>query len=148
MQTCLHLLPLIRIFAIMNHPKITVVGIGPGALESITPAVADAIRRADAVVGYKYYFRFIESLLGPAAQCVDTGMKQERERAAEAFRLAEEGRSVCIVSSGDAGIYGMAPLVLEMARERNSSVEIEVLPGISAFQQAAALLGAPIGHDL
>ncbi len=132
----------------MNHPKITVVGIGPGALESITPAVADAIRRADAVVGYKYYFRFIESLLGPAAQCVDTGMKQERERAAEAFRLAEEGRSVCIVSSGDAGIYGMAPLVLEMARERNSSVEIEVLPGISAFQQAAALLGAPIGHDL
>ncbi len=132
----------------MNHPKITVVGIGPGALESITPAVADAIRRADAVVGYKYYFRFIESLLGPAAQCIDTGMKQERERAAEAFRLAEEGRSVCIVSSGDAGIYGMAPLVFEMKRKRNSSVEIEVLPGISAFQQAAALLGAPIGHDL
>lgn len=133
---------------IMNQPKITVVGIGPGTLDAITPAAADAIRSADVVVGYKYYFRFIESLIAPSVQCVDTGMKQERERAEEAFRLAEEGRRVCIVSSGDAGIYGMAPLVWEMARERNSTVEIEVLPGISAFQQAAALLGAPIGHDL
>lgn len=132
----------------MNQPKITVVGIGPGTLDAITPAVADAIRRADVVVGYKYYFRFIEPLLGPTAQCVDTGMKQERERAEEAFRLAEEGRNVCVVSSGDAGIYGMAPLIWEMARQRNSSVAIEVLPGISAFQQAAALLGAPVGHDL
>ena len=137
-----------KIRSVMNQPKITVVGIGPGTPDAMTPAVAEAIRRADAVVGYKYYFRFIEPLLGPTAQCVDTGMKQERERAEEAFRLAEEGRRVCIVSSGDAGIYGMAPLVWEMARERRSAVEIEVLPGISAFQQAAALLGAPIGHDL
>ena len=137
-----------KIRSVMNQPKITVVGIGPGTPDAMTPAVAEAIRRADAVVGYKYYFRFIEPLLGPTAQCVDTGMKQERERAEEAFRLAEEGRRVCIVSSGDAGIYGMAPLVWEMARERSSTVEIEVLPGISAFQQAAALLGAPIGHDL
>lgn len=133
---------------IMNQPKIIVAGIGPGAPDAITPAVAEAIRHADVVVGYKYYFRFIEPLLGPTTQCVDTGMKQERARAEEAFRLAEQGRCVCIISSGDAGIYGMAPLVWEMARERNSSVEIEVLPGISAFQQAAALLGAPIGHDL
>ena len=132
----------------MKPPKITVVGIGPGTPDAMTPAAAEAIRRADAVVGYKYYFRFIEPLLAPAAECVDTGMKQERERAAEAFRLAEEGRNVCVISSGDAGIYGMAPLIWEMARERQRRVEIEVVPGISSFQQAAALLGAPIGHDL
>ena len=132
----------------MKRPKITVAGIGPGDPGLITPAVADAIRRADAVVGYKYYFRFIEPLLGPDTPCVDTGMKQERERIEAAFGLAEKGLHVCVISSGDAGIYGMAPLVWEMARERQSSVEIEVLPGISAFQQAAALLGAPIGHDL
>lgn len=132
----------------MKTPRITVVGIGPGREDTITPAAAEALRNADAVVGYKYYFRFIEPLLGPAVQCVDTGMKQERERAEEAFRLAEAGRNVCIISSGDAGIYGMAPLIWEMARERGSHVEIAVLPGISAFQQAAALLGAPIGHDL
>jgi len=75
-------------------------------------------------------------------------MKKERERAEEAFRLAEQGHTVVVISSGDAGIYGMGPLVYEMRRERQSSIEIEALPGISAFQKAASLLGAPIGHDL
>lgn len=74
-------------------------------------------------------------------------MKREKARAEQAFELAEQGKTVCVISSGDAGIYGMAPLVYEMKRERGSRVEIEVLPGISAFQKAASLLGAPIGHD-
>ena len=64
-----------------------------------------------------------------------------------AFGYAEQGKTVCVISSGDAGIYGMAPLVWEMKRERGSEIEIEVLPGISAFQKAASLLGAPVGHD-
>ena len=64
-----------------------------------------------------------------------------------AFGYAEQGKTVCVISSGDAGIYGMAPLVWEMKRERGSEIEIEVLPGISAFQNAASLLGAPVGHD-
>ena len=127
--------------------KITIAGIGPGGAEDITPAAIEAIRRADAVVGYKYYFGFIEPYLRSGVQCVDTGMKRERERAAEAFRLAAEGLDVCVISSGDAGIYGMAPLVYEMAREKKAVIEIEVIPGISAFQKAAALLGAPVGHD-
>ncbi len=75
-------------------------------------------------------------------------MKKERERAEQAFELAEQGKTVAVISSGDAGIYGMTPLVYEMKRERQSDVEIESLPGISAFQKAASLLGAPIGHDL
>jgi len=134
--------------------KIIVAGIGPGSREDITPAVMEAVREADAVVGYKYYFQFIEPYVKPGCECIDTGMKRERERAEQAFELAEQGKTVVVISSGDAGIYGMAPLIYEMRKERSSvdgesvAVSIEALPGISAFQKAASLLGAPIGHDM
>ena len=128
--------------------KIIVAGIGPGSKEDITPAVLEAVREADAVVGYKYYFQFIEAYVKPGCECIDTGMKKERERAEQAFRLAEQGKTVCVISSGDAGLYGMAPLIYEMKRERHADIEVVTLPGISAFQKAASLLGAPIGHDV
>ena len=128
--------------------KIIVAGIGPGSPADITPAVIDAVRSADVVVGYKYYFQFVEPYVSPQCQCIDTGMKRERDRALQAFELAEQEKTVVVISSGDAGIYGMTPLIYEMRHERNSDVEIVSLPGISAFQKAASLLGAPIGHDL
>lgn len=128
--------------------KIIVAGIGPGSREDITPAVIEAFRGADAVVGYKYYFQFVVPYLHEGCECIDTGMKKERERAAQAFELAEQGKTVVVISSGDAGIYGMAPLIYEMKQAHQSDVEIETLPGISAFQKAASLLGAPIGHDM
>ena len=128
--------------------KIIVAGIGPGSPEDITPAVMQAVGEADVVVGYKYYFQFVDAYIKPGCECVDTGMKRERERAEQAFRLAEQGKTVVVISSGDAGIYGMAPLICEMRRERHSDVEVVSLPGISAFQKAASLLGAPLGHDL
>ena len=128
--------------------KIIVAGIGPGSIEDITPAVLEAVRAADAIVGYKYYFQFIEQYVSEGCECIDTGMKKERDRAEQAFDLAEQGKTVVVISSGDAGIYGMTPLVYEMKRERHSDVEVSSLPGISAFQKAASLLGAPIGHDL
>ena len=128
--------------------KIIIAGIGPGSKEDITPAVLQAVREADVVVGYKYYFQFIEPYLCEGCECIDTGMKKERERAEQAFLLAEQHKTVVVISSGDAGIYGMAPLVFEMKRERQSDIEIISLPGISAFQKAASLLGAPIGHDM
>jgi precorrin-3B C17-methyltransferase len=133
--------------------KIIVAGIGPGSKEDITPAVIEAVREADVIVGYKYYFQFIEVYVKPGCECIDTGMKKERERAEMAFKLAEQGKTVCVISSGDAGIYGMAPLIYEMKRERVGSgstadIEVVTLPGISAFQKAASLLGAPIGHDM
>lgn len=131
----------------MKQAKIIVAGIGPGNPQDLTPAVVSALQEADAVVGYKYYFQFITPYLRSETVCVDTGMKRERARAEQAFELAEQGQTVCVISSGDAGIYGMTPLIYEMKRERNSQVEIESLPGISAFQKAAALLGAPVGHD-
>ena len=127
--------------------KIYVAGIGPGSPEDITPAVLAAVKESDVIVGYKYYFQFITPYLNPGTECVDTGMKKERDRAEQAFRLAEEGKTVCVISSGDAGIYGMAPLIYEMKMQRHSNIEIISLPGISAFQKAAALLGAPMGHD-
>ena len=117
------------IFAVAMK-KIIVAGIGPGSKED------------------KYYFQFIEGYVREGCECIDTGMKKERERAEQAFAMAEEGKTVVVISSGDAGLYGMAPLVYEMARERRSDVTIETLPGISAFQKAASLLGAPVGHDV
>ncbi|MBR1688546.1 MAG: precorrin-3B C(17)-methyltransferase [Prevotella sp.] len=128
--------------------RIVIAGIGPGSPQDITPAVTQAISEADVVVGYKYYFQFVTPYLRDGARCVDTGMRRERERAAQALALAREGNNVVVISSGDAGIYGMAPLVYELADRDGTAVDIEVLPGISAFQKAASLLGAPIGHDL
>ena len=137
--------------------KIIIAGLGPGSPEDMTPAVREAVKEADVVVGYKYYFQFVEPYLKPSCECIDTGMKRERDRAEQAFRMAETGKTVVVISSGDAGIYGMAPLVYEMEKERaarsvgvgtTDAISIEVLPGISAFQKAASLLGAPIGHDL
>ena len=128
--------------------KIIVAGIGPGSKQDITPAVLEAVRQADVIVGYKYYFQFIQPYVSDGCECIDTGMKKERQRAEQAFEMAEQGKTVVVISSGDAGIYGMTPLIYEMRRERDSDIEIESLPGISAFQKAASLLGAPIGHDM
>lgn len=127
--------------------KIYVIGIGPGSERDLTIGARDILGKVDVVVGYKYYFQFVAHYLQPDAECVDTGMRQETARAREAFRFADEGKEVAVISSGDAGIYGMAPLIYEMAEDLKSDIEIEVLPGISAFQTAASILGAPIGHD-
>lgn len=133
--------------------RIYIAGIGPGSAEDITPAVINAIKDSDVIVGYKYYFQFVEPYLKPGTECIDTGMKKERERAEEAFRMAEQGKTVCVISSGDAGIYGMTPLIYEMKnlsrppQKGGDAVEIIPIPGISAFQKAASLLGAPMGHD-
>ena len=86
----------------MKKSLITVVGIGPGSMEDITPAVMAALQSAEVVIGYKYYFQFIKPLLLPDAVCIDTGMRKEQERAQEAFEQAESGkhdhrRVLCIV---------------------------------------------------
>ncbi|MBO4500560.1 MAG: precorrin-3B C(17)-methyltransferase [Bacteroidaceae bacterium] len=131
----------------MVKGHIVVAGIGPGSSGDITPAVVDALGNSDVVIGYSRYFEYIRPWIPAGAECIDTGMLHERDRALQAFQHAEKGKKVCVVSSGDSGIYGMAPLVFEMQRELDSKVEVTVLPGISAFQKAASLLGAPVGHD-
>ena len=126
--------------------KIIIAGIGPGSPEDITPAVLEAVREADAIVGYKYYFQFIEPFVREGCECIDTGMKKEQERAEQAFLLAEQGKTVVVISSGDAGIYGMAGLLFELA-DQYEDVDIEVVAGVTAANSGAAVLGAPIGHD-
>ena len=115
----------------------------------MTLAVREALQSADVVVGYQYYFQFIKPYVREDCECVDTGMKKERQRAEQACELAEQGKTGVVISSGDAGIYGMTPLIYEMQRHHAATdIEVSSLPGISAFQKAASLLGAPIGHDL
>lgn len=124
--------------------KLYVVGLGPGDTAHLTPAAAAAIAEAEVVTGYGTYLDLIPELLR-GKESFATGMRQEVERCREALRLAREGRRVALVCSGDAGVYGMAGLVLELAD--GEELPIEIVPGVSAVQAAAARLGAPLMHD-
>ena len=126
--------------------KIYCIGIGPGDEKYLTPEATQAIKNSDVLVGYKYYMSYVEHLTEGKEQ-ISTGMKKEQERAEAAFSEAEKGKTVAVISSGDAGVYGMAPLLWELKQKNNSKIEIEVVPGISAMFAAAAKLGAPLGHD-
>ncbi len=129
-----------------------VVGTGPGALEHLTEAARQAISESSVIVGYDSYIELIRPLL-PGKEIVSTGMMREVERCREAIRRARSGETVSLVSGGDAGIYGMAGLVLELlesetaAGQTSPPPDVRVIPGISAIQAAAALLGAPLMHD-
>lgn len=127
---------------------IFVVGLGPGAKAQMTYRARAALASSDVVVGYKTYLRLIEDLL-LGKEVISSGMRQEVARARQAIEQAEAGRKVAVVSSGDAGVYGMAGLVYEVARARgwSSTQNIEVVPGVSALNAASALLGAPLMHD-
>lgn len=109
----------------------------------------NAITRAQAVVGYKTYIELIQPSLLEGKEVVETGMRQEMDRVARAVELAREGRQVAVVSSGDAGVYGMAGLVFEMLEKDGLLDEIptQVVPGIPALAAGAAILGAPLTHD-
>lgn len=128
------------------HKKIYSIGIGPGNEDFLTPQAKTALETADVVVGYGPYFEYVKQFTAEK-ELIDTGMKKERQRAEKAFELAEIGKTVAVISSGDSGVYGMAPLLWEMKSESNSDVELETIPGISAMFAAAAKLGAPLGHD-
>jgi cobalt-precorrin 5A hydrolase / precorrin-3B C17-methyltransferase len=130
--------------------KLFLVGIGPGALDQITPAAQMALTQADAVVGYHLYAQQIMPLLHPG-QIVETSpITQERQRAKRAVELAQWGLTVAMISSGDCGIYGMAGLVmeeLELQAWNGITPNVEVFPGITALQAAAARVGTPLMHD-
>jgi precorrin-3B C17-methyltransferase len=123
-----------------------VVGLGPGSAGLITPDASAALEAADTVVGYRGYLDLIEDRLD-GKEIVGRELGQEVERAQVALELAESGRTVALVSSGDAGIYGMGGVVWELATRRGTSAEIVVVPGVTAALSAAALLGAPLAHD-
>lgn len=126
--------------------KVYVIGIGPGEEAYMTQAAKDGIEASDTIIGYKTYINLIEPLIKDK-EVIDSGMKKEIERCNLAIDLAEEGKVVSLVSSGDPGIYGMAGALLEVKGQRNSQVQVEVIPGITAVSAAAASLGAPLMHD-
>jgi precorrin-3B C17-methyltransferase len=127
--------------------SIVVVGLGPGDLDHLTPAARQSLETADVISGYKTYLRLIANL-APTVPRQGSGMRQEVSRVNQVIDLALDGRRVALISSGDAGVYGMAGLVYEVLRQREiDNLPVEVLPGISALNAAAALLGAPLMTD-
>ena len=129
--------------------KITVVGIGPGSLLDMTPRARQAIESAEVIAGYNTYIKLIEELLGDR-KVIGTAMMQEIDRCKMAVAEAAEGRDTVVVSSGDAGVYGMAGLVLELVLQQPEDKRLEfggVIAGVSAVNAAASVLGAPLMHD-
>jgi precorrin-2 C20-methyltransferase/precorrin-3B C17-methyltransferase len=125
--------------------RLWVIGLGPGDPALLTPQAERALRSAEVIVGYEAYLEALRPLR-LVGELRGSPIGAESERAALALELAAAGKRVALVSSGDAGVYGMASLVLETA-ERAPAVEVEVVPGVTAALSAAALLGAPLGHD-
>jgi precorrin-3B C17-methyltransferase len=126
--------------------KIYAVGIGPGGRDLLTPRSKEALQSSDIIIGHAPYISQIEDLIENKT-IISSGMRREIERCEEAIKKAEEGHIVAVVSSGDAGIYGMGGLLLELASEKKVKIEIEILPGITAANGAASVLGAPLMND-
>ena len=133
--------------------------LGPGGLSYMLPGALEAINSAEIVVGYKVYLGLIADLI-EGKEIISSGMRKEIERCQAAIEYASGGNRVVIVSSGDAGIYGMAGLIFDLCREQDIQISheqkgsgeavdfyIDVIPGVAAFNAAASLVGAPLMHD-
>lgn len=131
-----------------KYGKLFVVGIGPGSLDEMTNHARKAIKSADVIVGYSAYIDLIASLCSGKV-VISSGMGGEVERCEAALRETLLGRTVALISSGDAGIYGMAGLVLEISQKKGIEhpEAIEIVPGVPAFVAASALVGAPLMND-
>ena len=124
--------------------KLYVVGIGPGDQNYMTFEAMQAMKDSDLIVGYGVYIDLVKPIF-PDKEYLTTPMKQEVERCRMAVDAACEGRNVAMISSGDAGVYGMAGPVLELAEGKN--IEVEVVAGVTAALSGGAVLGAPLTHD-
>lgn len=125
--------------------KLYIVGTGPGSIKQMSNAALEAIRESEVIVGYDKYIELIKEET-EGKKIYTSPMRSEKERCQKAVEYALSGRTTAVVSSGDAGVYGMAGLVYETAAD-HSELEIKVIPGITAAVSAAAVLGAPLMHD-
>lgn len=125
--------------------KLYVVGIGPGGKENMTFRSKEVIDESDAIVGYTPYIDYLGDWV-EGKEVFSTGMRGEIQRCKEAIELAKSGKVTSIISTGDAGLYGMAGPILELAKEEED-LEVEIVPGVTAAFSAAAELGSPIMHD-
>lgn len=134
----------------MSQPgSLCVVGLGPGTSALLTGQAQAALQGADVIIGYDGYFQWIADLVHNK-ECIALPLTQEVARAQLAVARALAGQAVSVISSGDAGIYGMASLVLEVLEQHQENTvlpDVVVIPGVSAVNACAALLGAPIAHD-
>jgi precorrin-3B C17-methyltransferase len=130
--------------------RIMLVGLGPGSHDHLTARARAAIAEADTVIGYVTYIRLVAELL-EGKEVIRKSMTEELDRAIEAFERARQGRKVALISSGDAGVYGMAGPTFEVLFQAgwtpDSGIEVEIVPGASALNTCAALVGAPLTHD-
>lgn len=125
--------------------KIYVVGIGPGAYEQMTGKAVDALRASDVIIGYTVYVDLVREHFS-GKELLTTPMKKEVERCVLAFEEAGKGKTVSMICSGDAGVYGMAGLMYEVG-VNYPEVELEIISGVTAATGGAAVLGAPLIHD-
>ena len=125
--------------------KLYIVGIGPGNYEQMTIRAAEVLKTCDVIVGYTVYIDLIREHFGEK-EFLTTPMRQEVKRCEMAFETAMEGKTVAMICSGDAGVYGMSGLLYEMGA-RYPEVALEVIPGVTAATAGAAVLGAPLMHD-
>ena len=128
-----------------KNGKIYVVGIGPGKKADMTFKAYEKMKNSDIIVGYKTYTDLIKEYF-PNTEIRSSSMMKEVDRCLEVLDLAKAGKNVALISSGDAGIYGMAGIMYEIINE-NDNIEIEVIAGVTATNAAAAIVGAPIMHD-
>ncbi|MGP3921849.1 precorrin-3B C(17)-methyltransferase [Streptomyces sp. 8N616] len=124
--------------------RLAVVGLGPGARDLLTPRAREELRRASTVVGLDQYVDQIRDLLRPGTRVLESGLGAEEERARTAVAEARAGRAVALIGSGDAGVYAMASPALA---EASDDIDVVGVPGVTAALAAAAILGAPLGHD-
>ena len=125
---------------------IYVIGIGPGCRDLMTKEAISAMEDAEVIVGYKTYIKLVEDFIKDK-EVVQNGMRKEVDRCQDAIDIAKTGKKVAVISSGDAGIYGMAGLILELITKQELDIPVKVVPGVTASIGAAAVLGAPIMHD-
>lgn len=133
----------------MPHAPLYIVGLGPGDTSLLPPLAVQALHKAETLVGYGLYVDMVPKEIVQGKRVIVTGMRQEKERCHAAIDAACAGSPTVVVCSGDAGIYGMSGLVIELMEQRGclDTLPLEVIPGIPAVCAAAALLGAPLMHD-
>lgn len=129
----------------MNHNLVYVVGLGPGDAQLLTAQARAALQSADVLCGYTVYVELVRPLF-PEKEVYATGMTREIDRCRWALETAQRGKTVALVCSGDAGVYGMASPLLELAAQY-PGVQVEIVPGLTAALSGAAVLGAPLAHD-
>ena len=125
--------------------KLYVVGIGPGEYEQMTVRAINALKGSDTIIGYTVYVDLVKEHF-PGKEFMTTPMKKEVDRCVMAFQEAMKGKTVSMICSGDAGVYGMSGLMYEVGKDY-PQVELEIIPGVTAATGGAAVLGAPLSDE-